>query len=227
MDQRKQIETWKDIENYEGYYQVSNLGRIKRLERKMIDNRNRIFINKGGILKLKVGNSGYKYVNLSKNGKVKSKTVHRLVGLAFLENKNNKRCINHKDGIKTNNNISNLEWVTYKENSIHALENGLIPLKESYMIVKHNKNHIIDLYRRFSTQEIAEMYGTYYRLISEVLKEEGIEVKKKNLFSKNEIKKVKEMYKNGITQKEISKIYNVRSCDISRSLKKEREGGYN
>ena len=82
--------------------------------------------------------SGYKQVNLQKNKKTYGKLVHRLVAEAFIENKNNKKCINHIDGDKLNNRVDNLEWCTYKENAKHAWENGL---QNSYLKGKYGKEH--------------------------------------------------------------------------------------
>ena len=106
-------EIWKDIENYENLYQISNLGRIKSL-----------CFNKIKILKPH-NNRGYYDVTLYKNGKHKQHKIHRLVASAFLINNEQKTCVNHKDGNKTNNNVDNLEWVTPKENVIHAYKNNL------------------------------------------------------------------------------------------------------
>lgn len=119
-------EVWKPILGYEGYYDVSNTGKVRSLDRK----RNNVRYSrnlKGKELKQSFGNSGYLQVNLSVFGKQKIFMVHRLVGIAFVENDDIefKIAINHKDGNKTNNNASNLEWVSYSENQKHAYENGL------------------------------------------------------------------------------------------------------
>lgn len=108
-------EIWKDIIGYKGHYMVSNLGRIKSFKRK----------KEGAILKLQKTHEGYMHIGLSLNGAKKTLMVHRLVGFAFIKNPNNKPCINHKDGIKDNNNLSNLEWVTKSENTRHAHSIGL------------------------------------------------------------------------------------------------------
>ena len=95
-------EMWKDIEEYNGEYQVSNLGRVKSFKN-----------NKEKLLKpffTKTNQEGYLVVNLCQNNKRKIKLVHRLVAEAFIPNPNNFPFINHKDEDKTNNNVDNLEW---------------------------------------------------------------------------------------------------------------------
>ena len=104
-------EIWKDIKGYEGLYQVSNLGRVKSLER--YDSYNRKVDEK--ILKTKE-NLGYIYVNLHKNGIQKGYKVHRLVAEAFIPNPDNKPCVDHINTIKDDNRVDNLRWVTYEEN---------------------------------------------------------------------------------------------------------------
>jgi hypothetical protein len=109
-------EIWKDIIGYEGYYQVSNLGRVKRLKGSPMTLEDRVLVNK-------TKKTGYKFVCLSVCGGFKYKHVHRLVAQAFIPNPNNKLFVNHIDCDKSNNHVENLEWVTAKENSKHAREN--------------------------------------------------------------------------------------------------------
>lgn len=106
-------EIWKDIEGYEGYYQVSNLGRVRSLDH--IDCRGRHI--KGKTTKQLKDKDGYYYVQLNKNGVQTKKKVHRLVAIAFIPNPENKREVSHLDETKTNNQVSNLEWATSKENN--------------------------------------------------------------------------------------------------------------
>lgn len=113
-------EIWKDIKNYEGLYQISNLGNIKALPKI----RGRALV-KEKILKPKIGQRGYKQIVLSKNNVKKGACIHRLVAIAFIPNTENKPFINHKDGNKINNCVSNLEWCTCRENTMHALNMGL------------------------------------------------------------------------------------------------------
>lgn len=118
------MEVWKDVKGYEGLYQVSNFGRIKSLQRiKLYENC--IHIKKECLLKQSKGSRGYLQVSLAFNKKKKSVLVHRLIANAFIDNFLNKNQINHKNGIKTDNRIQNLEWVTAKENTNHAHQNGL------------------------------------------------------------------------------------------------------
>lgn len=111
-------EIWKDIKGYEGLYQISDLGRVKRLEGKRYD-RNQIL--KERIVKTTYPKNGwYPYLSLCKNGVYKNFHIHRLVAEAFIPNPSNYPCVNHIDGNKQNNDISNLEWCTFQHNNIEA-----------------------------------------------------------------------------------------------------------
>ena len=114
-------EVWKDVKGYEGHYQVSNLGRVRSLDR--LD---RIGQRRNGTVKKPQDNgSGYKYVQLKLDGKYKNFYIHRLVGEYFIEKVSGKNFINHIDGNKENNRVENLEWVTSNENMQHAYDTGL------------------------------------------------------------------------------------------------------
>lgn len=118
-------EIWKDIKGYENWYQISSFGRVRSLDRTVYfknGKSKRDYIGK--ILKQKYHN-GYAMVNLNMNKDLKVLYVHRLVAEHFLENPNNLPVVNHIDGIKSNNNVLNLEWCTYSENNIHAVNTGL------------------------------------------------------------------------------------------------------
>lgn len=117
-------EDWKDIKDYEGLYQVSNLGRIKSLSTKVFNGKG-YRIKPERLLKLTCDKDGYLIVFISKGKIRKSKKVHRLVAQAFIANPEGKPQVNHIDGNKRNNRITNLEWVTNLENSIHAWQTGL------------------------------------------------------------------------------------------------------
>jgi len=117
-------EIWKDVKNYEGLYQVSNLGRIKSLER-YVNHLNGARIVHEKILKPVIDNTGYYVVSLWKNNKHSRPHIHRLVAQTFIPTIKNKPHINHIDGNKLNNFINNLEWCTPKENVVHAYRTGL------------------------------------------------------------------------------------------------------
>lgn len=119
------MEIWKDIPGYVGQYQVSNLGNVKSLERQVKDHLGITRTIKPCILKQRNSHKGYRVVSLTQNAKDKNFLVHRLVGMAFIENPENKPQINHIDGNKQNNCVENLEWCTNSENQKHAYKLGL------------------------------------------------------------------------------------------------------
>lgn len=123
-------EIFKDIEGYTGRYQISNTGRVKTLKRQGTDER---------ILVGCIDRTGYLRVNLiDEVGNTKSYGVHRLVCLNFLTNPEEKRTVNHKDGNKLNNQLSNLEWMTHGENHKHSYDElG----RQSHMKGKSGKAH--------------------------------------------------------------------------------------
>lgn len=100
-------EAWKDVLGYEGLYQVSNLGRVKSLPRQTTS---------GKILSTASRQNGYLCVSLCKNGKTHKYNVHRIVAEAFLPKHGRNDVVNHKDENKHNNQVTNLEWITQKEN---------------------------------------------------------------------------------------------------------------
>lgn len=108
-------EIWKPIAGYEGTYEISNLGRVKRLKG--------FHCRADRILKPKKSKSGYLYVNLSQDNKAKPKTVHRIVAETFLPNPDNLPQVNHKDEDKANNCVSNLEWCTVSQNINYGTRN--------------------------------------------------------------------------------------------------------
>lgn len=126
-------EIWRDTK-YEGY-QVSNIGRVRSIDRLQTRSDGKTYHLKGKLMKLTASkgrgeDKPYLLVNLRQkelSGKGKSNLilVHRLVAETFIENPKNLPCVNHKDGNKQNNNVSNLEWSTFGDNNIHALKNEL------------------------------------------------------------------------------------------------------
>ncbi len=123
---KKIEEIWKDIEVEgipKGVYQISNIGRVKSLARTIQRKRGKTRLPEK-IMKNIKGN-GYYRLTLQHEGHISPYSVHRLVAEAFIPNPENKPCVNHKNAIKTDNRISNLEWCTYSENNTHAFKMGL------------------------------------------------------------------------------------------------------
>ena len=112
-------EIFVDINGYEGRYKIGNKGTVIGISRSNDDR----YKNKQWVLKQYEDRNGYMYVTLSNNKKRKTIKVHRLVAEAFLDNPNSYPCVNHIDSNRKNNNVSNLEWVTYKQNMKHAVKN--------------------------------------------------------------------------------------------------------
>lgn len=118
-------EEWKEIPGFNGAYMVSNYGRVLSVSRIVRSGKTNFVKTKDIIMTKRPNKKGYDKVCLNLNGKTKSVFVHRLVAIAFIANPNNKPQVNHIDGNKSNNLVSNLEWCTNGENQIHAYRLGL------------------------------------------------------------------------------------------------------
>lgn len=125
---------WKEIEGYDGYYEVSDTGLVRSLDRHVIERTGKragqIRLLRGSLMKQTISTAhgtpdGYPVVSLHKNGKSRVIPVHSLVAKAFLPNPHNLPTINHKNGEKCDNRVENLEWASYSENNTHALQHGL------------------------------------------------------------------------------------------------------
>ena len=137
-------EIWKNIEEYENYYQVSNYGKVKSLKRIIIRSDNKPYLQKEQLLKPGKTKKGYLQVVLTKEFKTKPCRVHRLVAQAFIPNPNNLPQVNHIDGNKENNNVSNLEWVSNYDNMQHSIKTGLRDIKKiTNILYESNRRPII------------------------------------------------------------------------------------
>lgn len=115
-------EIWKDIEGYEGYYQVSSFGNVRGIDRVVFQQNNRKRFWKGKPIHIRT-KVGYSYVQLCKNQIQIDYRVHRLVAIAFIETSDRALQVNHKNGVKTDNRVENLEWCTSSYNQRHSFEN--------------------------------------------------------------------------------------------------------
>ena len=130
-------EDWRDIEGYEGRYQVSSMGRVKSLERKDCLGRT----VKERVLKPCDNGRGYLYISLSDGtGEHKRHYIHRLVGEAFVPNPLEKEDVNHKDENPSNNHASNLEWLTHKENLNYGMRNERVAKANSKPVAQYTKD---------------------------------------------------------------------------------------
>ena len=150
------IEVWKSINGFDNY-QVSNTGLVKSLERWMPMPHGGKYFQKEKILKVSIVRGGYCQITLSVNGKPSMKKLHRIVADAFISNPENKPQINHKDGNKLNNNVSNLEWCTSSENHIHAFATGL---RTSHTGQQHQNSKLV-----LNTET-----GIFYESLTEAIK---------------------------------------------------------
>lgn len=153
------IEKWRDVVGYEGLYQVSDLGRLKRKER-FIKSTNRYI--KEIILKTHINKKEYSQIVLHFGSKRTHFRVHRIVAIAFLKNDFNMPEVNHKNCIKTDNTLKNIEWCSSTYNKIHAYENGLIKGKkgEDSINSKLTEKQVLEIREnKMKQKDIALLYG--------------------------------------------------------------------
>ena len=122
-------EEWKEVVGFEGLYEVSNKGRVRSLDRKVPRlgkyGQPSHMVYKGKLIPMWITNQGYLRLTLNRDGKKSNHLVHRLVANAFIPNTENKETVNHKNGIKSDNQLQNLEWATRSEQNHHAWAIGL------------------------------------------------------------------------------------------------------
>lgn len=179
-------EIWMPIKNYEGLYEVSNLGNVKSLNRLVENSGNAGSLNRlvkyyqpirERILKPIMNTGGYYGIILHKNGKPEMFRVGGLVLAAFIKPKNKNLQVNHINGIKSDNRLVNLEWCTPSENMIHAYKNKLMisPCGSKHYNSKINENDVLDIIKLHNSgllknTEIAKMYNMSKSNIGSIIK---------------------------------------------------------
>lgn len=166
---------WIEINGYEGYYCINEIGTIKSLERviKINYGTDNFRLIKEKIIKESTDKNGYLLTKLSINGIRKTYKVHRLVASHFIDNPNNKPEVNHKNGIKDDNRVENLEWSTSKENSIHARETGLTHVGEKIYCSKLTNDDVLNIVKLRNEgkklKEISMLYPVGFKTISKIV----------------------------------------------------------
>jgi len=169
-------ETWKDIAGYEGLYQISNTGRVKSMAKTVRCKNGATNSYRERVMAKSKKPSGEVKITLSKGGKSKTLLVHRLVAIHFIPNPMNKPEVNHIDGVRDNNVVSNLEWVTSSENQQHAYRIGLQEGRKGSAhhmarLTEPDVEKIRQMYAsgKLLQREIANMYGVRENLVSRIV----------------------------------------------------------
>lgn len=159
-------EIWMDVVGYKNLYQVSNIGRVKRLKG------NRCLSDR--VLKHSSVGDGYCRVALCKNGNPKTRFVHRLVAIAFIPNPKNKATVNHIDSNRLNNRINNLEWMTMTENSNHGFLFGNKRRGEDEHNSKLTNKEVLEIRTsKLNQSELSRKYKVCCATISRIVKRES------------------------------------------------------
>lgn len=125
---------WADIKGFEGYYQVSNYGCVRSLDRTVVNSGSKLQILKGGLVKMAYDKDGYLKFTLHKDAKRYYKRAHRVVSETFIPNPENKPIPNHLNGIRDDNRVENLEWATSSENISHGKNRARENFKKLVML---------------------------------------------------------------------------------------------
>ena len=161
-------EIWKPVKGFEDRFEVSNMGRVRNIHKK-------------NILKSYIPNNGYHTLRIYVgDGKARNFSIHRFVAEAFIPNPEHKPQVNHIDGDKQNNNVENLEWVTARENAIHAFNAGLRTSigsnhpnsKLTETMVSEIKKDYVRGSRQYGARPLARKYGVDQKAIYSIIHNE-------------------------------------------------------
>lgn len=239
-------EIWLAVPEYQDIYEVSSLGRVRSLNRSIINKNGELQLISGKVLKLYRDRYGYLLVYLSQNYCVKTQSVHHLVARTFLAapdgevgSKLYSYCLNHIDGNKQNNGVDNLEWVTNAQNHQHAIDRGLFNSHGSQTNSKLTPTQVLDIWellqeKRLSDRQIALCfdvsvktihkikYGKAWRKVTGYTSSSTAKIQRS--WSKLTIDRVKEikvlLQERKLSIQEIAKLYDVSKWTI-RNIKRK------
>lgn len=159
-------EIWNPVIGWSNKYEVSSLGRIRTVSQ--YNSRGRKIKGHPKVFDTKIGRDGYPVLNVSANGVTRERKIHRLVAESFIPNPSNLECVNHINGVKTDNRVVNLEWCSRASNTIHAHEIGLIPKKkwQTNPAATFTKDQVIEIYKSIETcRKLSKIYDCPYSTI--------------------------------------------------------------
>jgi hypothetical protein len=174
------MEKWLWVTGYEGFYQVNNKGDIKSLER-LVDTGRQVNKRKERMLSQQISRCGYKKIVLCRDKKRVDTMAHILVAKAFIHNPESLPQVNHKNGIKTDNRVENLEWMSAKDNTHHAIKMGLAPsqigeVNPKAKLTESDVRYIRSLFtkgKRGVRESLSKKFGVTKGIISRVARRES------------------------------------------------------
>lgn len=222
------IEVWKDIVGYEDQYQVSSFGNVRSKDRTRIARGGCTAPIRGRMRKCKISKAGYMVTNLCKDAIKTHPSVHRLVALAFIPNPTDKPTVNHKDGNKLNNNVTNLEWSTHSEQMQHASDNDLLEVRGEPKFSPVFKQKVFDYFEanEISISKLAKLFDISERTAGRIVKGQP---EREYKIPPDKVPEIISLRESGWTLKKISEKFGCGISQIhritkgmSRNLKYER-----
>lgn len=184
------VEIWSDLKDWEDCYSVSSFGQIKSKDKVRVKERQGKVVNafyKGRTMIPKFKSCGYMGIHLRDAERNSHLTVHRVVALTFIENQENKPTVNHKDGNKQNNKISNLEWSTHSEQTVHAVNTGLIKPRGTPVYSPDFKKEVYDYFmeKGCSLKHISKHFSISKKTAADIaagkISRQGLKIKEEHL----------------------------------------------
>lgn len=170
------MEIWKNIPKFKNEYQISDMGRIRSVLKVIVKSDNSKYTRRSKVLKPDIKHDGYARGAVSLVGKMIPYKIHRLVAIAFIPNPENKKTVNHINGIKTDNRAVNLEWNTQQENVTHSHKHGLAYILKGSEIGNSilKENQVVEIRAKFvpriyTRKKLANEYGVTEATIKDIL----------------------------------------------------------